>query len=1007
MSTQAPVRLRVDGSPAPPAWADRHIAVASALPRLSWTVPLVRAGQQQSASELRTSWLSDTLLATQAEPWVVLEESLEPHGVFTWSVRVQDELGEWSPWSAANTFETGPLVFADWHAQWVSVTACTTAHLVVQVPGEVTRARLHVTAQGLVRADLNGHAVNADSSDPSRTDYSRALYRSFDVTDLVGAGSNDLGLTLARGEWERTGLDPRVLAEVVIDTLDGDRIFAGTVERMTARESEVREEIPFYLERHDSTAAMGAAPAPVVLAASAAPSDPSEPPVNVLPDPSPPVRTVSVREAAACGPEVFAVGDNIAGRSRIILRSAVPRGLTVRVIHGEGLDDSGNVDTTNLTMPFDHGRDRQVVEYVTSGEVGQLLEPWFCYHGFAYLQVVGLPPTASIEVSVLPLHSDLQTVSTLTTDEPVIERLITVGRRTLLNNVHGIPEDCPTREQSGWTGDTSSSADFEFSSFDMESFFRKWLSDLRTSQQPDGSIPAIAPDLSFPRVPSDPVWGGVVHRVLLGHWMTYADRRVLSENIGMLRRWVDFQLSCIDSDSVIGLAPISYGHDWLALTQTPPRLLHTAGTLESLRALIALEVALGESSADDRREQLETLRLAAIRRFVDPATGQVANGTQASLALAIGAGWLDDIAGAGELIERDVRARGARVSSGFAATRHVVGALAATDRSQVIMDALLQPLQPGIGAMLRDGPGTLWENWWIDPANTGTGSLDHLGLGAPFAGWAEDYLAGVTVVAAGFEKFRVQPAFVRQVTRLDYERATVRGTVGVSYRRDGTQVALTVTVPVGCEAEIVLPEQRLRTVGSGLHRFDGEWAPEPELPPVDPGEWHAPSRMQESGDVAGGGAWLASAIAAGRLTSLGGALVVSEAGLRCMPVPHGQVPGPTVKVTGSEPQVRLDCAAPVDLTAATFVYAEVDTCASGPAAAVILQLDVFGADGSSVRSSGPVWPAGWNRIAADLGEWAGRSAVIAVEVSVQFDPADSVASFELGSVGVSPRRRTW
>lgn len=1004
----APIRLRVDARDASAERADRHILVAvSERPRLSWTVPLAHDGQEQIAFELR---LDDKVFTgSGADPWMILPMSVESNAVYNWSVRVLNELGAWSLWSDRAQFETGPFVFGDWSSDWISVLPLSTIVRDFSLGGGLTRARLHLTGQGLVRATVNGTAVNADSSDPSRTDIVRALYRTYDVTDLLLAGSNSLALTAAHGEWARTGLDPRMLAEIVVTLADGSQLVAGTGEGMSARSSEVERELPFYLERHDATAVGGPVATPRRLDAKAKPSSPAEPPSAVGPDPSPPICVVSTHaggeSSVVDGDRVFALSTNIAGRSRIVLESPVPRGALIRVIHGEHLGDDGRVDTTNLTMPFDHGRERQVVEYVATGEPGQILEPWFCYHGFAFVQVSGVPAGALISVEARALHSDLQVVSHFETNDPVVDRVVTVARRTLLNNVHGIPEDCPTREQSGWTGDTASVADFEFSSFDMESFFAKWLGDLRTSQRPDGSIPGIAPDIREGEVPSDPVWGAAVQRVLLGHWLTYGDARVVAENIGMLRAWADFQLSCIDDDGVIGRAPISYGHDWLALDQTPPRVLQTGATMDSLAALAELERDVGDRDAAAQRNiQLEELRAAAIRTFVDPERHSVGNGSQASLATAIWAGWLDgdDRAVALDRVENDVRSRGNRLSAGFAATRTAVRALAEHGRSQVVFDMLKQPEEPGIGAMLHHGPGTMWENWWIDPLNTGTGSLDHIGLGGPFAGWAEQFLAGIRSTGPGFSTFDFAPRFVRGVDALDYRIDTVRGSIIAGYTRVGTTVELSLTVPVGSEARVTLPDVSA-AAGAGTHAFTVEWFTGHAEDVVENAPWVAPSQMSRSSDVMEQSHWLER----GSLSVVGGSIEEIHEGLRCMPVPHAQVQGPVLCLEGRAPVLRFAFDEPLDLRSDRFAYAELDACTGNTAEPQQMRITLDSSDGTSVVGVGHFWPAGWNRVAVDIDEWPGRDSVTAIEVTLDFATTTEPVTFTLGGVGSSPFTRTW
>lgn len=1079
VGSPTPQRLRVDARSQVDG-GGRFLALATSThPRLSWSVPLVRADQRQVAFEAKlrvqpahaqpseTPQPSETRrtdaalwtsgVVESSDPWVVVALSLPDHTATHARVRTKDERGVWSAWTGAVAVETGPQGLTAWHADWVSHPALHVLRRVFTLDGSADRARLHLTAQGLVRASINGTTVNASSSDPSRTDISRALYRSYDVTDLVHDGQNVLDLAIAHGEWERTGLDPRVLATVVVDLADGSRVFAGTGADMLVAASEVVTEEPFYLERHDLRLPQGEfAPSDRLrtLVAVAAPTATSTPPQRVEVDPGPPVHGVQSNHAAerrsvGSGARTWDVGVNIAGRSRVTVHSALPADTVLRVIHGEHIGDAGHVDTTNLSMPYDHGRTRQAVEYLlpaTDAGSARALEPWFSFHGFRYVEVVGLPSDAVVTVQAIALHSDLRSISTVSTDDDAVNALIVAARRTLLNNVHGIPEDCPTREQSGWTGDTASVTEFEFSAFDMQAFFTKWIGDLLTSQQPGGWIPAIAPDIRPEKVPADPVWGAALQRVLWGHWLHYGDIDVVRRCLPALRAWADFQLDCRTPDGVIGASPISYGHDWLALQQTPPELHHTAATIDSLTVLADLEQALGDTDAAARR-RAEAARLSDAARlaFVDRSTATVGNGSQASYALALEGDWLSERERtiARKRLTHDVRTRGNRVSSGFATTRTVVRALAHNGASQLVLDALHQREEPGVGAMLTLGNGTFWECWWIDPQNTGTGSLDHVGLGGPFASWVWQSLAGVQPIEAGYARFLVEPQFVEGVDTLELTTETVRGIVGVCYTREGDEVVLKVTVPVGADAVIRLPSTGESIVGPGTHTIRGLWqigggahvssvasgnerANMTEVNPARP--WSAPSWAPVSADVNGRTDLLEYAgandgVTAGNETS---AVEIVSDNLRCMPVPHAQLRGPLVLVRGTDaaaaaptPTVTTTFSQPLRLDDASFVYAMIDLCSGSTRHPTHTVLTLTADDGTELSANGHIWPAGWNRASVDVGEWAGRTRVRAISVGVAFGdgPADGVqpvtaaasvpASFHLGEIGYSTTQRTW
>lgn len=1059
---EAPHTVRVDARR--PGGHGRFVSVATSThPRVSWVVPASDSRSSQTAFQVilhhagfdpwspgPTNVRWDSGPVEGSDPWAHVAARLGPHENLTVAVRYRDAEGRWSSWAAPLPLETGPFTLDDFGAEWIEAPALQVLRREFALTRPPHTARLHLTAQGLLRASVNGVAVNADASDPSRTDVAHALYRTYDVGDLLRPGTNTLDLVAAHGEWERTGLAPRALAVVTVTAADGARENYGTGSGMLTAPSPVRIHEPFYLEAHDlrGRPEFSLATDLVTLSAVDPVPGPEHPPAVVLPDPGPPIHVVQhlrpteVRaastSASASASRVWDVGVNVAGRSRITLGSGVLAGTQIRVVHGEHLDAQGRLDTTNLTMPYDHGRIRQALDYTVSGSVGEVLEPWFCYHGFRYLEISGVPTGTELDVEVAVLHSDVERISELEVDDPAVASLVKRGRRTLLNNLHGIPEDCPTREQAGWTGDTASVTEFSFAAFDMQAFFTKWLGDLRTSQQPDGWIPAISPDLRIDRILPDPVWGAVLQRVLEAHWLHYGDLTVVIETLPALRAWVDYLIHCVGPNGTISRSPISYGHDWLALEPTPPELHHTAATQDALRVLADLEDLTGaENEADHRREQASALRAAARTAFVDtsfpPAHREsattrgpvIGNGSQGSLAVALEADWLTTAEARATVddLERAVRARGNRVSSGFATTRTLVRALAHSGRSQPLFDALHQSAEPGIGAMLAHGPGTFWECWWIDPENTGTGSLDHVGLGGPFAGWAWQHLAGLRPLSGGYARFAVEPAFVDGISSMTVQTETVRGTVSVSYKHNGDQVTIDVRVPVGATAVLRLPGNVERELGTGDHsiRAHSPLAKGSIAPPCEPA-WRPPSRLPRAADVDGGRTdLLQHALREERLTAAPSASTIEilPDSVLCMPVPHAQPAGPSAEVRSTDPRalvaptLSLSLSDSLDLTTARFAYAVLDTCPPASARTIRAVLRLHSDDGSCLEATSNIWPAGWNRVSLDLARWPGRTAVVGIETGLVFTDAGSDGSdegppvvFRVGEIGYSLRRRT-
>ena len=103
--------------------------------------------------------------------------------------------------------------------------------------GTVAKARLYITGLGQYSAALNGQPVSAAVLEPGETTYYAEIdYRDYDVTSLLQAGSNVLGIETGSGEYDRvtsTGRyffqnnpqpvygTPKVIAQLEVTFSDG------------------------------------------------------------------------------------------------------------------------------------------------------------------------------------------------------------------------------------------------------------------------------------------------------------------------------------------------------------------------------------------------------------------------------------------------------------------------------------------------------------------------------------------------------------------------------------------------------------------------------------------------------------------------------------------------------------------------------------------------------------------------------------------------------------------
>ena len=127
-----------------------------------------------------------------------------------WSVRLWDETGAEGEATSA-FFEMGLLEAGDWRAKWIAgdykidpkTRYPVDCFRKVFSTGNVVSARLYATACGLYEGCLNGKRIGTAVLTPGHTGYPKRIqYQTYDVTNLLQQGENELTFQLADG-WYR------------------------------------------------------------------------------------------------------------------------------------------------------------------------------------------------------------------------------------------------------------------------------------------------------------------------------------------------------------------------------------------------------------------------------------------------------------------------------------------------------------------------------------------------------------------------------------------------------------------------------------------------------------------------------------------------------------------------------------------------------------------------------------------------------------------------------------
>jgi alpha-L-rhamnosidase len=412
---------------------DPVLGIGTATPRLSWIVPAAAAAFVQEAYEVelaRAGGAPEVVRVMGREqvlvPWpaapLTSRESLR--------VRVRvNGAGMQSAWSDPATVEAGLLRTEDWSAQFISPrelgglgAPAPVLQSAFDLPDGVVKARLYATAHGLYTAWLNGQRVGDQLLAPGWTSYGHRLrYQTYDVTDLVRSGGNNLAVLLGNGWYRgRLGWNGRhahygdrlaLLAQLEVTTSDGKVLRLGTDDSWTARESGILADDLYDGQRTDLRPRTDDRTGTVeVVDADLA--------RLVAPD-GPPVRATQTLPATAVfaspsGATLVDFGQNLVGWVRLRVRDQAP-GHEVVVRHAEVLEH-GELGVRPLRTA------RATDSYLLAGAPLEVLEPSLTLHGFRYAEIRGLPEVRAEDVEAVVVGSDLRRTGWFASSDPQLDR---------------------------------------------------------------------------------------------------------------------------------------------------------------------------------------------------------------------------------------------------------------------------------------------------------------------------------------------------------------------------------------------------------------------------------------------------------------------------------------------------------------------------------------------------------------------------------------------------------
>ncbi|MCC6485856.1 MAG: family 78 glycoside hydrolase catalytic domain [Candidatus Hydrogenedentes bacterium] len=811
-------------------------------PRLSWVLDTSKHGARQTAYQVLVADDESLLKADQGNVWdsgrVESDQSvqvvyggkpLESRARCFWKVRVWDESGQASPWSAPAFWTMGLLSLAEWQGQWIgcdwmkdNAGALPWMRKTFEIESAPARAEISVCALGYYELFINGEKVGDAVLSPATTDYStRGLSITHDVASLLKPGKNCVALWLGRG-WSMPALEPAsqsgplVRAQLDIMALDGSRATIVTDETWKIHPScitplgkgssgdyggesyDARLEVPDWnaVGYDDSTWAAAKAfnpPTPVIA------TQPVEP-NRIIGK----IKPVSVKPFQSG--YLVDMGRNYSGWFRIKF-PALKDGQTVTMEFADKQFPDGKLQTYNQRDTY----------------IGRKGSNAFCnrfnYHAFRYAFIQGLDREPKLsEITGLPISTDYEPAASFECSNPLLNDIYTTAVWTYrCLSLGGYTVDCPHRERLGYGGDSGTSMEMGMTNFRLGAFYNKWAADWRNAQNEAGDVPHTCPG---PQIGGGgPAWSGFCITLPWQIYVQYGDRRVLEQSYPTMKRWLAFIDTKMGDGILQPYAGIGIDAQWSFLGDwVPPGRDQGANRVDERSTLffnncylvhclqLAAKVAaiVGDSAQSAvYTEKAETLAKVLHERFLNPDHATYVNGEQTYLAMPL----LFKITPEDlrptvmDALEHDiVVTRKGHLNSGMHGTYYLAKYLMLTGRNDLVYTMVSQDTFPSWGFMLKNGATTIWEEFNGDNSQIHN-TLISIGM------WFIQGLGGIRwdENEPGYKHVIIAPGVVEGLNYVKSSNRSPYGTIVSEWARKKNRIEFHIVVPANSHATVTLP----------------------------------------------------------------------------------------------------------------------------------------------------------------------------------------------------------
>ena len=821
-------------------------AVDETVPRFSWineAIGVNERGKRQTAYQIGVASSLEKARVAQFDVWNSQKQPssqsilipyeglpLRSGTDYYWCVRTWDENGTPSVWSEVNTWGMGLLKTTDWKGKWISPAKTTNAAPMMRrtfaIGKTVKQAKVFICGLGFHQLYMNGQRIGNDELVPNISNYSyrddlhthaialndkftgyRVLYMSYDVTKQVKLGENAIGVLLGHG-WAKPDkhiashfTDPCLRCQINVQYTDGtSEVLAPTDESWKVKTSAIHYNGLFqgelYDARHETpqwnTAQCdesGWEQAITIAGPTGQMSAMTSPADKIMETLKP--KTFKKRED---GRYEVDFGEEISGWIRLkdIVASA---GDTIRI-------------------DYECESPQGIQRYVAKGTGRETYAPHFTWFVFRKAYISGIDQLIEANLQAEAVYTDVRENATFDCSNPLFNQILTIWKRSQKDNMHGsIASDCPHRERLPYTGDGQGACGIVMEHFDAAAFYAKWIRDVRDAQdRTDGYVPNSAP--WQPGAGGGVAWGAAMNVMPWEFYLNYGDTRLLEQCYEPMKRQLDYMTTWMTPEGVMFQQRASVGQKepmyWLNLGDwCPPdhskiakeSLVHTFYLWHCADITSRAARVLGHHEDAVRYAQMaEQVRTAFDRVFFDEKAQSCGPNGDNIFALCMGLGAEHQPQLINTVRKEIAEGTKGHVNVGFIGAKYFFETLARHGMNDLAYEAMNKTDFPSYGHWIAQGATTTWERW------DGGNSRNHPMMGSGLT-WFSRNLAGVQYDEhqPAYRHIIIRPQVPAQMEYVSYTKQTPYGKVASSLQRKDGITTVTVTVPVGSTATLVLP----------------------------------------------------------------------------------------------------------------------------------------------------------------------------------------------------------